>query len=68
MIMQERSLPKNFVWGAASSSFQIEGTIPGDGRGLSIWDDFCAQPGKILDGSNGALACDHYRLFRRDVQ
>jgi beta-glucosidase len=67
MIMQERALPKNFVWGAASSSFQIEGTVPGDGRGPSIWDDFCAQPGKILDGSNGQVACDHYRLWPRDV-
>jgi beta-glucosidase len=68
MIMQERALPKNFVWGAASSSFQIEGTIPGDGRGPSIWDDFCAQPGKILDGSNGVIACDHLRLWPRDVE
>ncbi|WP_141732627.1 GH1 family beta-glucosidase [Oligoflexus tunisiensis] len=66
--MQERSFPKNFIWGAASSSFQIEGTVPGDGRGPSIWDDFCAQPGRIRDGSNGLVACDHYRLWPRDVE
>ncbi len=68
MIKRERTLPKNFVWGTASSSFQIEGTVPGDGRGTSIWDDFCAQPGKIIDGSDGLIACDHYRLWQQDIE
>ena len=60
--------PKDFLWGTASSSFQIEGTVPGDGRGDSIWDDFCRQPGKIADGSDGRIACDHIHRFREDVR
>ena len=65
--MQQHHFPKNFLWGAASSSFQIEGTVPGDGRGRSIWDDFCDQPGRILDASNGLQACRHTELYVRDV-
>ncbi|MCX6130775.1 MAG: family 1 glycosylhydrolase, partial [Proteobacteria bacterium] len=66
--MQERSFPKDFIWGAASSSFQIEGGDPADGRGPSIWDDFCLQPGKIKDGTDGQVACDHYHLYKQDVK
>jgi beta-glucosidase len=61
------AFPKGFVWGAATSSFQIEGAVAADGRGESIWDRFCKQPGAILDGSNGDVACDHYHRFRDDV-
>lgn len=58
----------DFVWGAATSSFQIEGCTEVDGRTPSIWDKFCAQPGKISDGSNGDTACDHYRRIEEDVE
>ena len=50
--------PAGFVWGAATSSFQIEGGRAG--RGESIWDRFCTIPGAILDGSNGDVACGHH--------
>jgi beta-glucosidase len=60
--------PKGFVWGTATSSFQIEGATREDGRGRSIWDDFCAIPGKIEDGSNGDVACDHYHRYKDDVK
>ena len=45
--------PPDFLWGAATSSFQIEGSTTADGRSPSIWDTFCATPGAILDGSDG---------------
>ncbi len=61
------SFPDNFTWGAATSSFQIEGAADLDGKGPSIWDVFCRQEGKIKDGSNGDIACDHVRLYREDV-
>ena len=51
---------KDFLWGVATSSFQIEGATTTDGRGPCIWDTFCATPGKIADGTNGDVACDHY--------
>ena len=60
-----RHFPPDFLWGAATSAFQIEGGA-GD-RGRSIWDDFCDTPGAIADGSNGAMACDHYGRWRSDV-
>lgn len=59
--------PAEFVWGSATSSYQIEGSVDVDGRGPSIWDTFCAQDGAIKDGSSGAVACDHYNLYKDDV-
>jgi beta-glucosidase len=61
------AFPKLFVFGAATSSYQIEGATDLDGRGASIWDTFAARPGKIVDGSDGRRACDHYRRYREDV-
>jgi beta-glucosidase len=59
--------PPHFVWGVATSSFQIEGGAADDGRGESIWDQFCRVPGAIADGSNGLVACDHYHRWQEDL-
>ncbi len=59
--------PKSFVWGAATSSYQIEGAAGIDGRGSSIWDDFCRLPRAVANGDNGDIACDHYNRYLEDV-
>lgn len=59
--------PKDFVWGAATSAFQIEGAVTEDGKGLSVWDMFCRKTGAVWDGRSAETACDHYHLYRRDV-
>ena len=59
--------PPGFLWGAATSAYQIEGATDADGRGPSIWDDFCARPGAVRDGSSGSVAADHYRRAPDDV-
>jgi beta-glucosidase len=61
------AFPRNFIFGAATSAYQIEGAVTADGRGPSIWDTFAARQGTIIDGSDGRVACDHYRLWREDV-
>jgi beta-glucosidase len=58
-------LPAGFTWGAATAAFQIEGAA--DQRGRSIWDRFCTEPGRIADGSDGLVACDHVKRYQRDV-
>lgn len=59
--------PADFVWGVATSAFQIEGAAIEDGKGPSIWDSFCRVPGAIADGSNGDIACDHYHRVEEDL-
>jgi len=59
---------KNFVWGCATSSYQIEGAHNEDGKGPSIWDAFCSIPGKIKNNQNGNIANDHYHRFKEDVK
>ena len=59
--------PKNFIWGAATSSYQIEGGHNLDGKGPSIWDAFCAIPGKVANGDTGNISCDHYHRMAEDV-
>ena len=59
--------PDGFVWGAATSAYQIEGAVDADGRGRSIWDTFAHTPGTIADGTTGDVACDHYHRYREDV-
>ncbi|OMP30563.1 GH1 family beta-glucosidase [Mangrovimonas sp. DI 80] len=59
--------PKDFVWGSATSSYQIEGAWNTDGRGPSIWDAFCQIPGKVFEGDTGDVACDHYHKMKEDV-
>lgn len=61
-----RDFPKGFLWGASTSAYQIEGALDADGRGSSIWDSF-TQAGRILDGSDARVACDHYRRYAEDV-
>ena len=56
-----------FVWGAATSAYQVEGAVAEDGRAASIWDSFCRVPGAIADGSNGDVACDHYHRLTADL-
>jgi beta-glucosidase len=58
----------DFLWGVATASFQIEGSTHADGRLQSIWDTFCATPGKVLNGDTGEVACDHYKRWEADVQ
>ncbi|MDI6694555.1 MAG: GH1 family beta-glucosidase [Anaerolineales bacterium] len=60
--------PPDFIWGVATSAYQIEGAWNEDGRGLSIWDTFCRQPGKIRNGDTGDVAADHYHRMPADVQ
>jgi beta-glucosidase len=62
-----RQFPPDFVWGVATSSFQIEGAAFEDGKGESIWDRFCRQPGAIADASNGDVACDHFHRLEEDL-
>lgn len=62
-----RHLGKDFVFGVATSAFQIEGASEPQQRGLSIWDEFCRQPGAIADASDGLVACDHVERFDEDL-
>ncbi len=59
---------KDFVWGAATSSYQIEGAAQEDGKGQHVWDVFVKEPGHIAEGHTGDRACDHYHLFREDIK
>jgi beta-glucosidase len=61
------ALPSDFLWGAATSAFQIEGAAHEDGRGASIWDTFCATPGKVRAGETGEIACDFYNRYPADI-
>ena len=60
--------PKNFTWGAAAASYQIEGASCEDGKGLSIWDVFSREPGKVFEGNTGDAGTDHYRHWKEDVR
>ena len=62
------SFRKDFMWGAATASFQIEGAWNEDGKSPSIWDEFCHRGGKIEDNSTGDIACDHYHRYKEDVK
>lgn len=58
---------KDFAWGTATSSYQIEGGAYENGKGIHIWDVFCKETGRIAGGQTGDIACDHYHRFREDV-
>ncbi|CAN5875052.1 GH1 family beta-glucosidase [soil metagenome] len=61
------TFPENFLWGAATAAYQIEGAVKEDGRGASIWDTFSHTPGKVLHGDTGDIACDHYHRLDEDL-
>jgi beta-glucosidase len=61
------TFPRDFVWGAATAAYQIEGAAGADGRGESIWDRFCRTPGKVANGDTGDRACDHYHRWPEDL-
>jgi len=63
----EYNLPADFIFGAATSSYQIEGAWDKDGKGESIWDRFCHQKGNVLNGETGDEACNHYNRFKDDI-
>ncbi|MEZ0088864.1 GH1 family beta-glucosidase [Streptacidiphilus sp. EB129] len=62
------ALPADFLWGVATSAYQIEGAAFEDGRTASIWDTFCRVPGAVFEGHNGDVACDHYHRMPEDVE
>ncbi|WP_066217588.1 GH1 family beta-glucosidase [Formosa haliotis] len=59
--------PKAFIWGTATSAYQIEGAWNTDGRGPSIWDAFCHEPNNVYNNHTGNIACDHYNKMKQDV-
>ena len=65
--MSKLSFPEGFVWGVATSSYQIEGATRADGRGEANWDVFSHISGNILNGDTGDVACDHYNRWREDI-
>lgn len=65
--MAGEAFPDGFVWGVATSAFQIEGAHDTHGRGPSIWDTYAEQRGNIEDGSTAQVACDHYHRYREDI-
>ena len=61
------SFRNDFIWGAATAAYQIEGAAREDGRGPSVWDTYAHTPGKVLFGHTGDVACDHYHRFAGDA-
>ncbi|MCX8024901.1 MAG: family 1 glycosylhydrolase, partial [Thermanaerothrix sp.] len=66
-LRQDMQFPPDFLWGAATSAYQIEGAWNEDGKGLSIWDTFSHRPGTIRDNQTGDIACDHYHRWQEDI-
>ncbi len=66
-MLRSAAFPADFVWGAATSAYQVEGARHADGKTDSIWDVFAHTPGRILDGADGDVSCDHYHRYREDI-
>lgn len=66
--LRDERFPASFSWGAATSSYQVEGAVDEGGRGASIWDRFCGVPGKVANAENGAVACDFYHRYPDDIR
>ncbi|CAM3458054.1 GH1 family beta-glucosidase [Hydrogenibacillus schlegelii] len=66
--MAMAAFPRDFLWGVATSAYQIEGAAAEDGRGPSIWDAFVRRPGAVAGGDTGDVACDHYHRWEEDVR
>lgn len=66
-VSKPSSFPQTFTWGAAAASYQIEGAASEDGKGPGVWDMMCRLPGRIWEGQNGDIACDHYHRYAEDV-
>lgn len=66
--MEGLFFPKDFRFGVSTSAYQIEGAYNKDGKGLSIWDNFCITEGRILNGDTGNIACDHYNRYIEDIE
>ena len=62
------TFPKNFTWGAAAASYQVEGAAFEDGKGWSVWDEFCRREGAIANGETGDVACDHVHRYEEDAR
>ena len=62
-----KTFPKDFIWGASTASYQIEGATDLDGCGTSIWDTFARTPGKVHNQEDGRVACDHYHRYPQDI-
>lgn len=65
--MTTYKFPHNFLWGAATSAYQVEGAWNEDGRGESIWDRFSHTAGNVMNGDTGDIACDHYHHYKEDI-
>ena len=65
--MSEIKFPSDFIWGASSAAYQIEGAWNIDGKSPSIWDTFTHTPGKIKNNENGDTAVDHYHRYKEDI-
>ena len=60
--------PKDFIWGAATAAYQIEGAYREDGKGENIWDRYSHIPGRTFEGHTGDVACDHYHRYEEDIR
>ena len=67
MSPQQAGFPPDFLWGAATAAYQIEGAVREDGRGPSIWDTFSHTSGKTKNGDTGDVADDHYHRWQEDI-
>lgn len=64
---QVNDFGNDFAWGVATAAYQVEGAAEEDGRGRSIWDDFCDIPGRVANNENGKVADDFYHKYKEDI-